>query len=92
MLAGEERLRPLPGTPYPAVIEDSRQISPQALVSWKGNLYSVPPGRPREQAIVRHQLGADTVDILTPAGKASTFRQTKWLCESCEKWSWTPDH
>ena len=68
MLAGEERLRPLPGTPYPAVIEDSRQISPQALVSWKGNLYSVPPGRPREQAIVRHQLGADTVDILTPAG------------------------
>ena len=68
VLAGEERLRPLPGTPYPAVIEDSRQISPQALVSWKGNLYSVPPGRPREQAIVRHQLGAGTVDIVTPAG------------------------
>ena len=50
VLAGEERLRPLPGTPYPAVIEDSRQISPQALVSWKGNLYSVPPGRPASRS------------------------------------------
>ena len=53
VLAGEERLRPLPGTPYPAVIEDSRQISPQALVFWKGNCFWVPPGRPRQQVVVR---------------------------------------
>ena len=68
VLAGEERLRPLPGTPYPAVMTDTRTITAQALVAWKGNWYSVPPGRPGQRAIVCHQLGTTTVDILTPAG------------------------
>ena len=68
VLAGEERLRPLPGTPYPAVMTGTRTITAQALVAWKGNWYSVPPGRPGQRAIVCHQLGTTTVDILTPAG------------------------
>jgi hypothetical protein len=35
---------PLLAVPFPAVIEDPRVVSAQALVSWHGNSYSVPPG------------------------------------------------
>src|SRR6266498_3789108 len=43
-LAAAEPLAPLPRVPFPAVIEDTRAVSAQALVSWHGNFYSVPPG------------------------------------------------
>jgi transposase len=67
-LAAAEPLAPLPGTPFPAVIEDTRTVSPQALVSWHGNRYSVPPGHRGQQVTVRHQLGAGAVDVVTAAG------------------------
>jgi transposase len=67
-LAAAEPLAPLPPVPFPAVMEDTRTVSAQALVSWHGNLYSVPPGHGGQQVAVRHQLGAVTLDVVTAAG------------------------
>src|SRR6266571_254591 len=67
-LAAAEPLAPLPRVPFPAVIEDTRAVSAQALVSWHGNRYSVPPGHGGQQVTVRHQLGAVTLDVVTAAG------------------------
>src|SRR6266849_3950439 len=67
-LAAAEPLAPLPAVPFPAVIEDTRVVSAQALVSWHGNRYSVPPGHGGQQVTVRHQLGAAVLDVVTAAG------------------------
>jgi len=67
-LAAAEPLAPLPAVPFPAVIEDTRVVSAQALVSWHGNVYSVPPGHGGQQVTVRHQLGGATLDVVTAAG------------------------
>jgi transposase len=67
-LAAAEPLTPLPVVPFPAVIEDMRVVSAQALVSWHGNFYSVPPGHGGQQVTVRHQLGTATLDVITAAG------------------------
>jgi hypothetical protein len=67
-LAAAEPLMPLSAVPFPAVIEDIRVVSAQALVSWHGNSYSVPPGHGGQQVTVRHQLGAVTLDVVTAAG------------------------
>jgi transposase len=67
-LAAAGPLAPLPRVPFPAVIEDTRAVSAQALVSWHGNFYSVPPGHGGQQVTVRHQLGAGTLDVVTAAG------------------------
>jgi transposase len=61
-------LAPLPRSPFPAVIEDTRTVSAQALVSWHGNRYSVPPGHAGQEVTVRHRLGAATIDVATAAG------------------------
>ena len=42
-------------------------VSAQALVSWHGNSYSVPPGHGGQKVAVRHQLAA-TIDVVTAAG------------------------
>ncbi len=67
-LAAAEPLAPLPAVPFPAVIEDARVVTAQALVSWHGNSYSVPPGHGGQRVTVRHRLGAGTVDVVTAAG------------------------
>lgn len=67
-LMAAEPLAPLPAVPFPAVIEDTRAVSAQALVAWHGNSYSVPPGHGGQQVTVRHQLGAVTLDVVTAAG------------------------
>jgi len=67
-LRAAEPLAPLPAAPFPAVIEDARVVSAQALVSWHGNRYSVPPGHGGQQVTVRHRLGAATIDVVTAAG------------------------
>jgi transposase len=54
-LLAAEPLAPLPQVPYPAVIEDTRTVSAQALVSWHGNRYSVPPGHGGQEVTVRHR-------------------------------------
>jgi hypothetical protein len=43
-------------------------VSAQALVSWHGNFYSVPPGHGGQQVMIRHQLGMATLDVVTAAG------------------------
>jgi hypothetical protein len=45
-----------------------RTVSAQALVSFRGNRYSVPPGMPGAQVVVRHRLGDDQLRIVTAAG------------------------
>jgi transposase len=67
-LMAAEPLMPLPAVPFPAVIEDARTVTAQALVAWHGNSYSVPPGHGGQQVTVRHQLGAATLDVVTAAG------------------------
>jgi hypothetical protein len=66
-LAEAEPLRPLPA-PFPAVLEADRTVSTQALVAFRGNRYSVPPGHAGEVVAVRHKLGAATLEIATGGG------------------------
>ena len=41
--AGDEPLRPAPLVPFPATISETRLVSAQALVAWRGNRYSLAP-------------------------------------------------
>jgi hypothetical protein len=45
-----------------------RKVSPQGLVDFRSNRYSVPPGMPGALVSVRHRLGADVVHLATAAG------------------------
>jgi transposase len=66
-VAATEPLAGLP-TPFPAVLRVDRTVSAQALVSFRGNHYSVPPELARAQVQVALRLGATDLDIATPAG------------------------
>jgi transposase len=72
-LAEAEPLLVLPALPFPAELEVVRTVSPQALVSFEGNLYSVPPGMGGMQVTVRHRLGEDYLHIVT-SGRAVVAR------------------
>jgi transposase len=63
-LADLEPLAPLPPA-FPATLTVSRVVSSQALVSFRGNRYSVPPGLAGSTVTVTHRLGAPTLDIAT---------------------------
>ena len=67
-LAADEGLRAAPISAYPAELTVVRTVSAQALVAFRGNRYSVPPGMPGAQVVVRHRLGADQIRIVTAAG------------------------
>ena len=43
VLAKTEPLQPVPAAPYPVIVTETRTASRQALVSYRGNRYSVPP-------------------------------------------------
>ena len=49
-------------------LEVARTVSPQALVSFRGNQYSVGPGMAGSQVLVRHRLGTSTLIIATAGG------------------------
>jgi transposase len=66
-LAEAEGLRPAPA-PLPAVLGVERTVSEQALVSFRGNRYSIPPGHTGETVQVRHRLGTPELDITTARG------------------------
>jgi hypothetical protein len=66
-IAAAEPLAPIP-TPFPAVLRVERTVSAQALVSFRGNRYSVPPELARAQAHVIHRLGNAEIDIATAGG------------------------
>ncbi|WP_436840682.1 Mu transposase domain-containing protein [Streptomyces griseoloalbus] len=55
----------IPVRPFPAELEVERTVSPQSLVAFDGNLYSVPPGLPGVQVKVLHRLGEDDLRIVT---------------------------
>jgi transposase len=67
-LANAEHLRPVPGVPPVAVLEVTRKATPQALLSFRGNRYSVPPEWAGATLTVSHRLGAPTITISTPRG------------------------
>ncbi|WP_208761589.1 IS21 family transposase [Microbispora hainanensis] len=66
--AAAEPLVPLPRSPYPAELRVDRTVSPQALVCFDGNFYSVPPGHRGRQVTVTRRLDADVLDIVSAAG------------------------
>lgn len=66
-LAEAEPLRALPA-PFGAVIDAQRMVGNQALVAFRGNRYSVPPGHTGQPVAVRHKLGTTTLDIHTAGG------------------------
>ncbi len=51
-----------------AVVTVGRKVSAQALVSFRGNTYSVPPAHVGRQVSVTHRLGAATIGITTTGG------------------------
>lgn len=60
-------LAPLPPS-FPANLTVSRVVSAQALVAFRGNHYSVPPGLAGTTVTVGHRLGQATLDIATASG------------------------
>lgn len=67
-LAAAEPLAPVPTTPYPAVMTVARTVTDQALVAFRGNSYSVPPGMPGRVLQVSVRLGDAHVQVATEAG------------------------
>ncbi|WP_182349582.1 Mu transposase domain-containing protein [Tomitella gaofuii] len=67
-VAEAERLRPVPQAPYPATLTAARTASRQALVSFRGNRYSVPPELAGTVVEVSMRLDSGTIDIASAAG------------------------
>lgn len=67
-VAAREPLRPLPAVPYPLLLTETRVVSRQALVSYRGNQYSVPPQLASAAVTVTQAIGGSTVDISTSTG------------------------
>jgi hypothetical protein len=67
-VATNERLLPLPAAGYPCIITVEREVSPYALVAYRGNGYSVPPALVGHRLTLRHRLGDNRLTIV--AGKA----------------------
>ena len=65
-LAAAEPLLAAPTAPYPAVVAVTRTVSAQALVAFRGNRYSVPPGMAGRELIVSARLGSGLVEVATP--------------------------
>jgi len=67
-VAAAEPLRPVPAAPYPVIITETRVVSRQALVAYRGNRYSVPPELAGAKVGVSRPVGADQIDITTVSG------------------------
>lgn len=67
-LASAELLRPVPDVPYPAELALTRTVTAQALVAFRGNSYSVPPGLRGATVTVTHRLGSGQVAIAAASG------------------------
>jgi len=67
-LADAEPLLPPPDAPYPAVLETTPTVTDQALVPFRGNVYSVPPGLAGRVMRVRARLGDPYLEVVSPAG------------------------
>lgn len=58
----------MPASAYPAILSTERVVSRQALVSYRGNRYSVPPELTSAQVTVSQVLRTDVIDIVTTSG------------------------
>ncbi|BBY76590.1 transcriptional regulator [Mycolicibacterium parafortuitum] len=67
-VAKTEPLAPVPAVPYPMIVSETRTASRQALVSYRGNRYSVPPELAAAQVVVSHPVGGEFCDIATASG------------------------
>jgi transposase len=67
-LAEAEPLAAVPVTAYPAVLTVTRAVSAQALVAFRGNSYSVPPGMTGRSVVVSVRLGDAHLEVTTEAG------------------------
>ncbi len=67
-VAAREPLRPVPPTPYPLLLTETRAASRQALVAYRGNRYSVPPELAGATVTVTRPVGAGFLDITTSTG------------------------
>ncbi|EIU61598.1 integrase catalytic region [Mycobacteroides abscessus subsp. bolletii 1S-151-0930] len=68
VVAKTEPLQPVPAMAYPVILAEARTASRQALVSYRGNRYSVPPELAAAQVVVSHPVGAQFCDIATTSG------------------------
>jgi hypothetical protein len=68
VVAKSEPLSPPPARPYPVIITEARTASRQALVSYRGNRYSVPPELAAAAVTVSHPVGGEFCDIATTGG------------------------
>ncbi|GJJ23897.1 hypothetical protein MTY414_75710 [Mycolicibacterium mageritense] len=57
-----------PAQAYPVIVSESRTASRQALVSYSGNRYPVPPELASAQVVVSHPVGGQFCDIATVSG------------------------
>ena len=67
-LAAAEPLRALPGEPYPATLAVERVVGASALVAFRGNRYSVPPGLAGARVTLRQRLGDGLVRVVSAEG------------------------
>jgi hypothetical protein len=57
----------VPTAAYPLILRTDRTASRQAMVSYRGNRYSVPPELASATVTVTHVLGSEVIDIITAA-------------------------
>jgi hypothetical protein len=67
-VASSEGLHPMPARAYPAILTTERVVSRQALVSYRGNRYSVPPELAAAHVSITQVLGNDIIDVVTASG------------------------
>ncbi len=67
-VAKTEPLTAAPPLPYPMIVAETRSASRQALVSYRGNRYSVPPQLAAAHVIMSHPVGGQFCDIATTSG------------------------
>ncbi|BBX18137.1 transcriptional regulator [Mycolicibacterium duvalii] len=68
VVAKTEPLTPAPVMAYPVIVAETRTASRQALVSYRGNRYSVPPELAAAQVVVSHPVGGQFCEIATVSG------------------------
>jgi transposase len=67
-VASSEGLHPMPARAYPAILTCERVVSRQALISYRGNRYSVPPELAAARVSVTEVLGSGVIDVVTASG------------------------
>ncbi len=66
--ADAEPLLALPPAPYPATLELTRMVRPDATVAFRGNAYSVPHGLAGAVVTVRQRLGSPDLEVIAASG------------------------